>query len=89
MEYEIAGNSNSVYFVEATMGAPESITVNGTSYPVIKGTFVYNAVAGDQMPAYFYYSDGYFVDSAKYYNEHLVTMSSSIWAKRFSVPLYR
>ena len=78
MECEIAGNSNSVYFVEATMGAPETITVNGTSYPVTKGVFVYNSVSGDQMPAYFYYSDAYFVDSARYYNEHLVTMSACV-----------
>ena len=78
MEYQVVGTNNSVYFVEATMGAPDTITVNATSYPVIKGTFVYNSVVGDQMPAYFYYSDGYFVDSARYYNEHLVTMSSCI-----------
>ena len=78
MEYEIAGNGNSIYFAKATIGAPETIIVDGTSYPVTKGVFVYNSVVGDQMPAYFYYSDAYFADSARYYNEHLVTMSSCV-----------
>ena len=78
MEYEISGTSNSMYFVEANLGPVENITVNGESFPVTKGGFAYNAVAGDQMTAYFYYSDGYFADSARYYNEHLVTMSSCV-----------
>jgi hypothetical protein len=78
MEYEISGTSNSVYFVEANLGPLENITVNGESFPVTKGVFAYNAVVGDQMTAYFYYSDGYFADSARYYNEHLVTMSSCV-----------
>lgn len=78
MEYEIAETSNSMYFVEANLGPLENITVNGETFPVTKGVFAYNAVVGDQMTAYFYYSDGYFADSARYYNEHLVTMSSCV-----------
>ena len=78
MEYEMAGTSNSMYFVEANLGPLENITVSGESFPVTKGVFAYNAVVGEQMTAYFYYSDGYFADSARYYNEHLVTMSSCV-----------
>lgn len=77
MEYEIAGTSDSFYFVPAEMGAPDSIQVGNKSYPVTKGTFEYHAIEG-QMTAYFYYSDAYFADSARYYNEHLATMSSCV-----------
>ena len=76
-EYEIVGTSDSFYFVNAEMGAPDSIRVGNKSYPVTKGTFEYHAIEG-QRPAYFYYSDGYFVDSPRYYNEHLATMSSCV-----------
>ena len=78
MEYRVVGTNNSVYFLKATMGAPSGITYGNDTYPLIKDSFIYNSVTGDQMSAYFYYSDGYFVDSAKYYNEHLVTMSSCV-----------
>lgn len=77
-EYEIAGNSQSLYYVKTTTGAPESITVGDETYPVIKDIFRYYPNSGGQLSGYFYYSDGYFVESAKYYNEHLATMSTCV-----------
>ncbi len=76
--YDISGDGNSVYYVAATMGAPESITVGNDTYHVIKDTFRYYPNSGGQLSGYFYYSDGYFVESAKYYNEHLATMSTCV-----------
>ena len=77
--YNISGESNSAYYVaESTKGAPENITVGGYTYPVSKGTFTYDPLSSGPVSAYFYYSDGYFAQSARYYNEHLATMSSSL-----------
>lgn len=77
MEYCISGDSTSFYYSKIKTGAPDSITVGNNTYPVIKGTLQYSPNSGGQLTAYFYYSDGYFVNSAKYYNEHLSTLSSS------------
>ena len=78
MENKVEGTNSSVYFVAAEMGAPAGITYGNDTYPVVKGVFTYHSVQGGQMTAYYYYSDGYFIDSARYYNEHLVTMSNCI-----------
>lgn len=78
MENKVVGTSDSFYFAAAEMGAPDFIQVGNDSYPVRKGAFVYFPIDGGQMTAYYYYSDGYFADSAKYYNEHLATMSSCV-----------
>ena len=78
MGYETAGTSDSFYFIETEMGAPDSIQVGDQSFPVTKGTFEYYAVEDGTMTAYYHYSDAYFVGSARYYNEHLATMSSCV-----------
>ena len=77
-EYEVVGSSDSFDLVKAKLGAPSTITHGKNTYPVTKGVFTYNAVEGGNMRGYYYYSDAYFADSAKYYNEHLVTMSNAV-----------
>ena len=57
--------------------------VSGTNYnsePVYRGLFTYSATdniraVDTDRDAVFYYSDGYFKDNAKTYNEHLATLS--------------
>ena len=78
MAEKVVGTSDSFYFAATETGAPESIQVGNDTYPVKKGTFLYCPVDGGEMTAYYYYSDGYFVDSARYYNEHLATMSVNV-----------
>ncbi|MBR4881719.1 MAG: chitobiase/beta-hexosaminidase C-terminal domain-containing protein, partial [Clostridia bacterium] len=75
---KVVGATDSFYFEAGEVGAPDSIQIRNYSYPVNKGAFVYNAVGSGQMTAYYFYSDGYFADSARYYNEHLVTMSNAV-----------
>ena len=76
--YEIYGDGSSLYYREAAKTSTDSITVGGETYPVTKGTFLYDPMDGDQVTAYYYYSDGYFAESARYYNEHLATMSTCV-----------
>ena len=76
--YDITGEGNSLYYVAAATGAPESITVGNASYPVHKGTFRYYPNSGGEHTGYYFYSDGYFVEPARYYNEHLATMSTCV-----------
>ena len=76
--YKVGNTKESVFLVKAEAESSETITVGNYTYPVNKGSFVYDAVEGGQMTAYYYYSDGYFAESARYYNEHLVTMSSCV-----------
>ena len=48
--------------------------------PVIKGIFEYPASVDDTIDreSTFYYSDGYFKDNAKTYNEHLASLSTAL-----------
>ena len=78
MGYEMKGEGSGVYYAATSIGAPESITVGNDTYPVIKDTFQYYPNSGGQSTGYFYYSDGYFAESARYYNEHLATMSTCV-----------
>ena len=76
--YLISGGSNTVYYVASQTDIPDQITYGSDTYPIHKDSFVYHSVESGQMTAYYYYSDGYFVDSAKYYNDHLATMSTCV-----------
>ena len=78
MENKVVGTSDSFYFAAAEMGAPESMQVGNDSFPVKKGSFVFFPIDGGLMTAYYYYSDAYFAESARYYNEHLATLSSCV-----------
>ena len=85
-----AHNDRNIYRVSGTKPAKASATTisqrtSSTSFtyqnqPVIKGIFEFPASVDDTIDreAAFYYSDGYFKDSAKTYNTHLATLSANM-----------
>lgn len=75
---EITGTADSLYYQESKEGAPEKYNVGNEEYPLIKGTFSYAASSGGTMSPYFYYSDGYFAEHPKFYNEHLASLATGM-----------
>ena len=83
-------NDRNIYRVSGTKPSKKTPTVvnsrtTSTSYtyqgePVIKGIYEYPASVDETIDreATYYYSDGYFKDNAKDYNEHLASLSSCL-----------
>ena len=85
-----AHNDRNIYRVSGTKPGKATPTVVNSrttatdktyqGEPVIRGIFEYPAAVDDTIDreATFYYSDGYFKDSALTYNEHLASASSAL-----------
>lgn len=76
--YEVTGGSGKLYFVKGSEGVPSTYKVGNSEYEIIKSAFSYPAVTGGTMNPYFYYSDGYFSEDPKYYNEHCSSFAASM-----------
>lgn len=76
--YEVITGNDLLYFIEGEEGAPSSYKVDEVEYALIKSRFNYTALAGGTMNPEFYYSDGYFAEIPKYYNEHLGSLAASM-----------
>ena len=76
--YDVAFTEDAFYFVNGEDGAPSSYKVGNAEYVLTKSLFCYTAMAGGTMTPYFFYSDGYFAEDPKYYNEHLASFAASM-----------
>ena len=76
--YKLESRSDKIYFVKDSEGASSTYNVGNTEYELRKGSFNYTSVDNNTINSYFYYSDGYFAESPKYYNEHLASLAASM-----------
>ena len=76
--YEVKGDGEKLYFVKGAEGAPSSYKAGNSEYAIIKSAFLYTSKVGGARDSYFYYSDGYFAEAPKYYNEHLSSLAASM-----------
>lgn len=76
--YDLVVEGDSFYFVEGEKGAPSSYKVGNTEYKLLKSLFSYVSKKSDTMSSDFFYSDGYFAEAPKYYNEHLASFAASM-----------
>ena len=76
--YKIEGGNGILYFVKSSEAAPSSYKVGNTDYNLIKSPFRYTSVQDEEVTSYFYYSDGYFAEASKYYNEHLASFAAGM-----------
>ena len=76
--YFVKSGNEMLYYVKGAEGAPSSYKVGNDEYELIKSAFSYVSKKGGTMTTDFYYSDGYFADNPKYYNEHLSSLAASM-----------
>lgn len=76
--YELAGADSNFYYIEAEQGAGTDYTANGVTYPLEERVFSYTGMEGGTMSPQFYYSDGFFAEEPKFYNEHLASLAVSM-----------
>lgn len=76
--YKIEGGNGILYFVKSSEAAPSSYKVGNTDYNLIKSPFRYTSAQNEEVTSYFYYSDGYFAEAPKYYNEHLASFAAGM-----------
>ena len=76
--YDIKVGNEALYYVKGAEGAPSSYKVGDVEYALIKSLFCYTAIDGNTVTPYFYYSDGYFAEHPKFYNEHLASFAASM-----------
>ena len=76
--YGIKTADGAFYYVKDDSLAPSSYKVGDIEYALIKSAFCYVSKTGGTMNPDFYYSDGYFAEDPKYYNEHLATLAASM-----------
>ncbi len=63
----------------------EYVTAKGTKYPLYEGIVTYPAACnGEDVTSKFFYSDGYFDNDPKKYDEHLATTSMELAAASFN-----
>lgn len=72
--YEIENRSGKLYFVKSNEAAP----LKYNEHEIIKRSFYYTSAECEKMNTYFYYSDGFFAETPKFYDEHLASFAASM-----------
>ena len=76
--YAVKAADGAFYYVKDNSLPLSTYKVGDIEYALLKSAFCYTAMAGGTMNPDFYYSDGYFAEDPKYYNEHLATLAASM-----------
>lgn len=84
--YSSDGKKAYLIFTKKTSTVPDKYTVDNVQYELKRGEFKHPSPSdhSKDISAVYYYSDGYFMQSGKIYNEYLATMSMCLAMAAFN-----